>query len=114
MGKIALGTAKFNNTIAFGGPAPLDDRLACESVSDLYVDPTSTGDKGAYYGFGYKGMTVSVVNGGNVEVYVLKNDVPYTTENKEIIVDENNFSTYWLKMADENSVSGMVVWEDLL
>lgn len=81
---------------------PLDDRIAQQGVSALYINkanPTTC----PLYGKVYNEMVVAVYIGGEVVLYACKDASPYENTGSgnpsKVTVDTNNLSTYWTQMS---------------
>ena len=81
---------------------PLDDRIAQQGVSALYINkakPTVC----PLYGKVYNEMVVAVYIGGEVVLYACKDASPYENTGSgkpsKVTVDTNNLSTYWTQMS---------------
>ena len=81
---------------------PLDDRIAQQGVSALYINKTNPTDC-PLYGKVYNEMVVAVYIGGEVVLYACKDASPYENTGSgnpsKITIDANNLSTYWTQMS---------------
>ena len=81
---------------------PLDDRIAQQGVSALYINKTNPTDC-PLYGKVYNEMVVAVYIGGEVVLYACKDASPYENTGSgnpsKVTIDANNLSTYWTQMS---------------
>ena len=81
---------------------PLDDRIAQQGVSALYINKTNP-TACPLYGKVYNEMVVAVYIGGEVVLYACKDASPYENTGSgnpsKITIDANNLSTYWTQMS---------------
>ena len=81
---------------------PLDDRIAQQGVSALYINKTNP-TACPLYGKVYNEMVVAVYIGGEVVLYACKDASPYEDTGSgnpsKLTIDANNLSTYWTQMS---------------
>ena len=81
---------------------PLDDRIAQQGVSALYINKTNP-TACPLYGKVYNEMVVAVYIGGEVVLYACKDASPYEDTGSgnpsKITINADNLSTYWTQMS---------------
>ena len=81
---------------------PLDDRIAQQGVSSLYINKTNPTDC-PLYGKVYNEMVVAVYVGGEVVLYACKDASPYEDTGagnpSKLTINADNLSTYWTQMS---------------
>jgi len=90
MARIYDNPIPVNNGVKVIGPAPQDDRLQLENLSDIFVNASSP-EGCTLYGNIYQFATVVVAD---AQLLILKDVTPYLQGNK-ITVNEQNYLNYW-------------------
>lgn len=90
MARIYDNPIPVNNGVKVIGPAPQDDRLQLENLSDIFVNAGSP-ERCTLYGNIYQFATVVVAD---AQLLILKDVTPYLQGNK-ITVNEQNYLNYW-------------------
>lgn len=87
---------KFNNPILLSANAPLDVRIALDSIDSMYVNATSnTEATGDLINKAYNNMLVVAGKGEQAMVYICKDYTPYTYGHYAT-VNASNFDNYWI------------------
>ena len=102
MARIYNNPVSVNNGVKLNGPAPVDDRLQLDNLSDIFVN-ASNPEECTLYGNIYQFAPVVV---GDAQLLILKDITPYLQGNN-VTVNEENYLDYWkpLEMFDRGSDS---------
>ena len=90
MARIYNNPVSVNNGVKLNGPAPVDDRLQLDNLSDIFVN-ASNPEECTLYGNIYQFAPVVV---GGAKLLILKDITPYLQGNK-VTVNEQNYLNYW-------------------
>ena len=93
MAQIYNNKETFQSGIHVQASTILDDRLAIENISTVYLDKNNQ-TACPYYARAYKGMCVVVFDNNAVRIMVLHNDAPYL-KGAKVDVTASNFENYW-------------------
>ena len=102
MARIYNNPVSVNNGVKLNGPAPVDDRLQLDNLSDIFVN-ASNPEECTLYGNIYQFAPVVV---SDAQLLILKDITPYLQGNN-VTVNEENYLDYWkpLEMFDRGSDS---------
>lgn len=102
MARIYNNPVSVNNGVKLNGPAPVDDRLQLDNLSDIFVNDSNP-EECTLYGNIYQFAPVVV---GGAQLLILKDITPYLQGNN-VTVNEENYLDYWkpLEMFDRGSDS---------
>ena len=101
MARIYNNPVSVNNGVKLNGPAPVDDRLQLDNLSDIFVN-ASNPEECTLYGNIYQFAQVVV---GDAQLLILKDVTPYVQGNN-VTVNEQNYLNYW-KSFDEEIYNAM-------
>lgn len=90
MARIYNNPVSVNNGVKLNGPAPVDDRLQLDNLSDIFVN-ASNPEECTLYGNIYQFAPVVV---SDAQLLILKDITPYLQGNK-VTVNEQNYLNYW-------------------